>query len=347
MKKLASVIAVILLCTLAISGCNVENNAYVATVNGEKILVEEFMYFLEMSKDMIMNQAGAAALTEDFWNTTDFEGQKAGEAAKEKALTENVNSELLAQAAKAEGFKIDATATVEVNQQKQNFGTQEQYQQILTTYNLTDRGVTIVLEKSYLANKLIEKWNEDPTFMPTDEEATKYYNENYMHAKHILIPFQDPETGAPLDEEEAKKTAEDVLKKVKDGGDFDALMKEYSKGPGLETSPNGYTFGPDQMVKEFESATKALEVGKVSELVLSSYGYHIIKREALPSVDQFKEENGGTLQSITNTLANEKINQKIEEMKASATIEKNQAEWDKIEVKNNVQPQGQDPAAVQ
>ena len=344
MRKLASVIAVILLCTLAISGCNVENNAYVATVNGEKILVEEFMYYLEMSKDMIMQQAGEAALTEDFWNTTDFEGQKAGEAAKEKALTENINLELLAQTAKTEGFKIDAAASVEVNQQKQNFGTQEQYQEILTNYNLTDRGITVVLEKNYLANKVVEKWSEDPSFTPDDAAATAYYNEKYMTAKHILIPFQDPETGAPLDEAEQKKVAEEVLKKVKDGGDFDALMKEYSKDPGLETSPNGYTFGPDQMVKEFENAAKALEVGKVSDLVLSSYGYHIIKREPLQSVEKFKEENGGSLQAITNALVNEKINTKIEELKATATIEKNQAEWDKIEVKTNTS-QTQDPAA--
>lgn len=76
-------------------------------------------------------------------------------------------------------------------------------------------------------------------------------------------------------------TANDVLAKLKAGGDFDALMNEYSEDPGLANAPDGYVFTTGEMVQEFEDAAFALGEGKISGLVKSPYGYHIIKREPL------------------------------------------------------------------
>ena len=55
-------------------------------------------------------------------------------------------------------------------------------------------------------------------------------------------------------------------------------MNENSEDSGLSSYPDGYLFGPNEMVTEFEEGTRALAVGEISELVESTYGYHIILR---------------------------------------------------------------------
>ena len=108
-------------------------------------------------------------------------------------------------------------------------------------------------------------------YLPDEEAAIEYKNnelKNFLAAKHILVS----------DEAVAKQ----LLKDIKAGADFDALMAEYSEDPGSQTQPDGYVFTTGEMVKEFEDATKALKVGEISGIVESTYGYHIIKRVDIP-----------------------------------------------------------------
>lgn len=78
--------------------------------------------------------------------------------------------------------------------------------------------------------------------------------------------------------ESVKKKAEDILAKVKAGGDFAQIAKEESQDPGSAAVGGdlGY-FGKGKMVPDFENAAFALKVGEVSGLVKTPYGYHIIK----------------------------------------------------------------------
>ena len=115
-----------------------------------------------------------------------------------------------------------------------------------------------------------------------DEEAKKFYDENktqfsspeQVRASHILIKTTkgDEEGNA-----EAKKKIEDLLKKARAGGDFAALAKENSEDPGSKDKGGEYTFRRGRMVPEFEKAAFSLKVGEVSDVVTTSYGYHIIK----------------------------------------------------------------------
>lgn len=115
--------------------------------------------------------------------------------------------------------------------------------------------------------KLIE-----PTVKITDQEIQAYFEQNkdsfaqkeQVEASHILV--------------KDKATAEEVLKKLKNGGDFAKLAKEYS----IDTSnaANGGSlgyFGRGQMVKEFEDVAFKLKVNEISGPVKTQYGYHIIK----------------------------------------------------------------------
>lgn len=121
-------------------------------------------------------------------------------------------------------------------------------------------------------------------------DVEKFYNENYLRAKHVLIMFTDAE-GKTRTDEEALKLAKDVQKRLNNGESMDTLMAELSEDPDSKTYPDGYVFintkGMDEtlksslpsvMVDEFTAGTAALSVGKVSNPVKTIYGYHVIQR---------------------------------------------------------------------
>ncbi|MFA5128403.1 MAG: peptidylprolyl isomerase [Patescibacteria group bacterium] len=88
--------------------------------------------------------------------------------------------------------------------------------------------------------------------------------------------------------QEAKKKAEDVLAEIKKGEkSFEDLAKEYGEDATAEDGGDLGYFGKGTMVKEFETAAFSLGVGETSSLVLTEYGYHVIK-----VTEQIKDEAG-------------------------------------------------------
>jgi len=82
------------------------------------------------------------------------------------------------------------------------------------------------------------------------------------------------------DDESPTSRADAIYARIQAGEDFDTLMHLYSEDPGLANYPDGYTFGPMEMVPEFEEGTRELAIGEVSRPVRTSHGYHIIMRIA-------------------------------------------------------------------
>jgi len=118
----------------------------------------------------------------------------------------------------------------------------------------------------------------------TDEKINKYYQDNLSQytqperrkASHILFTLAadaDTET-----KDNVKTEAQAVLDKINSGSDFSEMAKLHSKDPG--SADNGGDlgfFGKGEMLPAFEESAYSLQPGSVSELVESSFGYHIIK----------------------------------------------------------------------
>jgi peptidyl-prolyl cis-trans isomerase D len=113
----------------------------------------------------------------------------------------------------------------------------------------------------------------------TPEEIAQAYQENkamfstpeQVRASHILFKTEGKDKAA------VRKQAEAVLAKVKAGGDFAALAKQYSDDTSKDNGGDLDYFGHGKMVKPFDDAAWALEVGQTSGLVESEFGFHIIK----------------------------------------------------------------------
>jgi len=100
-----------------------------------------------------------------------------------------------------------------------------------------------------------------------------------VRASHILFAYQGSGVpGVTRGKEDALKLAEEILARAKKGEDFAELANAYSDdGDGEGGGDLGF-FGRGRMVKPFEDAAFGLKPGKISGIVETQYGYHIIKR---------------------------------------------------------------------
>jgi peptidyl-prolyl cis-trans isomerase C len=74
-----------------------------------------------------------------------------------------------------------------------------------------------------------------------------------------------------------RSLAEDLLRRVKQGAQFESLAREFSTCPSKSKGWDLGWFGPGKMVAPFESAVKRLSPGSVGDVVQTQFGYHLIK----------------------------------------------------------------------
>ncbi len=116
-----------------------------------------------------------------------------------------------------------------------------------------------------------------------DSSGTDKQGPESIVARHILVQYQGS-LRAPgsitRTKPEAQHRAEEALTRARAGEPFEGLVQEYSDEPGA--AGRGGTLGRftrDAMVEEFANAAFALEVGELSEVVESPFGFHVIIRE--------------------------------------------------------------------
>lgn len=124
----------------------------------------------------------------------------------------------------------------------------------------------------------------------TDQDLQAYYDQHreeyrvpeQVKVSHILIKTPLPAAGAKEDEKavaDARAKAEGVLKEVKAGGDFAKLAEKYSDDTTAKSGGELGWIGRGRTVPEFEKAAYSLGKGQTSDVVKSSYGFHIIRVE--------------------------------------------------------------------
>ena len=218
-----------------------------------------------------------------------------------------------------EKYKTDETETETINAQIEQMKSQynnneEAFKAALTQYlGVEDEDeLRDLLSLEYKRNLAIEDYVKKSI---SDDEIQKYYDDEVIgdiKVRHILIK---PETTDDMSteekteaEEKAKKEAEDLIKQLDDGANFEELAKEYSDDTG-SASDGGlidYFNKDDNMDEAFLNASIDLKKGKYTEEpVQSSFGYHIILKldqKKKPKLDKVKND-------IRETLAEEKLNE--------------------------------------
>lgn len=168
-----------------------------------------------------------------------------------------------------------------------NYESEAAFEKDLKDKNLSRSFLNEQVKSQLLRDKVFAQATKDVAV--SDEETKKYYDDNaetlfmvpeQVKVSHILIKFAIPE-GAELNDTikaEAKTKITDIQEQLNNGADFAELAKQYSED--TASAVNGGDIGfisKGQTVPEFEEAAFALEVGQVSGIVESTFGYHIIK----------------------------------------------------------------------
>ncbi len=289
----------------------------VAVVNGDAIRKVEFDSEMSMVKKRFVEQG--KPLTED-------QIDKIG-----KSLLENlINQALLFQASKESGIRIEEKAiTDQLQKIKQRFPSETEFENTIKNFNLTLEDIKSQIGRKLAIGEFIDK-KVGQNIVVSDDESKTYYDTHpdsfkkpeQLKASHILIKV------VPQADESQKKKAREqiqaIQEKIKNGGDFAALAKEFSQGPSSAKGGDLGYFGRGQMVKPFEDAAFSLEPPAVSDIIETQFGYHLIK--------VFDKKPEGTLQyqevkpKLTQYLKQEKTKQEVElyvdKLRGKAVIER-------------------------
>ena len=272
-----------------------KDNGTAAVVNGVKILNEKIEE--EISKVATRYEAqGETLLPEQYIEM------------RESIVENMITREVLLQEAAL--YEVD---NGEIENQiaafKENFPDEESFISALSTQGFDLDGFKKTISEDLKIQKLIEEKVPTEIVIPEDEMIT-FYDENpsyftqpeRIHASHILVSLQDKTTDE--EKEAALEKINRIQEELKNGADFVKLAKNESEGPSAPKGGDLGEFSRGQMVSTFEEVAFALPEGKISGIVETQFGYHIIKtHERFPETSHPFED---VKESISSYLKQEK-----------------------------------------
>lgn len=174
-------------------------------------------------------------------------------------------------------------------------------------------------KRKILMAKFIEEEIEKKVTVK-EEEARDYYEKNKdnfmmpetLRASHILLKTEEK--------------AKEVLDKLGAGADFAKLAEEESIDITNKRGGDVGYFRKGQLIPEFEEACFRLETGQISQIVKTSFGYHIIKlTDRKPAQARSFEDIKDEIKAmLTSAKRKERFNQIIRKLKENTAIEINQ-----------------------
>ena len=272
----------------------------VATVNDEKIGLKAFQE--RLAGEMARAKGASIPKGQDM------------ESFKEEVLGRLIEERLMLQRARELGLTVrDEEVTARIEEIKRDYN--EAFKGLFGEGGVDFPTWREALRKRMLIEKLIAR-DVNAKVVVTDEEAENHYRSNrrsYVTERRVRaaqIIIRD------------REKAEVILKRLKTGEDFGKVAREVSIGPEAVNGGDLGFFEKEVMPEAIDRVVFSLPVGRLSGIVQTPYGYHILKILA-------KEEAGGrkfddvknrVIADLRSMKEAEAYEQWIEALKAKARI---------------------------
>lgn len=244
---------------------------------------------------------------------SDFDHKLESSPSSKQVLNQLVQQSLIEQYAKDKQITVSQADIDKKEDETRKKFPPGQFEQIVKNQGLTEQDVQSILREQIILEKAVA-----PQVHVSDADVKAFFDKNHaqfdkpmqVKARHILV--------ADL------PTANIVLAKLKAGGNWDALAKQYSTDPGSKDKGGelGY-FGPNMMTPPFQAAAFGAKVGQIVGPVKSPFGYHIIQ------VEDKKPATKATLASVQQQIRDQLTQQQeqslfgplIQQLRSAAKVE--------------------------
>jgi parvulin-like peptidyl-prolyl isomerase len=330
---------------LSTTHCGVVNKV-VAIVNGEVIFSDDLERAVSPAIEQFKKLTPPEQQTKERINEL-----------KKLALDQLIEERLLVQEGKKRNIKVTKYEVSQaINKLKLQFKSEEEFNEELKKQKLTMSSFEKRVQDQLIAIKLIEQEVKPKVVLPTESEAKALFDKvvarmenkavpgvspkeeeelnllaqllrravsERVRVRHILIRVDKDATEA--EKRKAREKIEKILSRIKKGEDFSELAKEYSEDTGSRDRGGdlGYIVkGDGSDIPEFEKAAFQLQVGEVSGIVETKYGYHIIKCEEKRAAmkPKFEDLKNDFLEYIFQRRNEEEYKKFVDKLKEKATI---------------------------
>lgn len=294
------------------------DSTLVALVNGDPIHYDD----VDNAIKQFLNQLGR--------DTGQFNNQQADSALWQEALNFIISTRLLVQEAKKQNIRASPSETDRaINIIKGRFPSEQRFFDALNESGLTIEQFTNNLTMEIMVQKLLEQQVGAQIGDISDQDALNYYkehNELFMQGEqirvhHILLKVTETADSEKVETVESK--ARGILERIKKGGDFEELARQYSEDPSALKGGDIGFFSRGDMIKNFEDAAFALKAGQVSDLVRTPLGFHIIRLDERKGSQKipFEDVKVEIKLQLKQERSNQFFEQYVEELKSKAKLE--------------------------
>jgi len=271
-----------------------ENNAVLIRSDSYQIRAADFLFLIVLRRGSSLRQIlyMSPDLTRNF-----LERNLEGLANRQNMLIE---------ARKKKVTVTEAQLDSVMNDYFRKVGSESQYLQQLEKYGIPFRFFREDLKSELILKAYSKDFLYEAEALPESEIQKAYSNylkDTLVTVQHILLRVRNSD---PQEKRKVLEKTEALLRKARSGVDFSELANRESED--VASRERGGVlprFRRGEMVPAFEKIAFTLPIGKISEPVESSYGYHILK-----VIDRKKPEE--SLDAVREKLESEIRFQKME-----------------------------------